>query len=165
MNRAHFPTFPSLHLRHSSFSNPSIASPTSQFILQPFFSFSYVTSSSFRPGADQSSKATFGKSAFAKTCFLLLKIRLAHINLAKSKNAFEHVLAGSSLVVARAKTCSKVLLLFARLVCTSHIFNKRNTYEHVLAKALLPKAALLDWSAPGLKSADGLIWFWTMIVK
>ena len=32
-SRAHSPTFPSLHLRHSSFSNPSVASPTSQFIL------------------------------------------------------------------------------------------------------------------------------------
>ena len=34
------------YLRHSSFSNPSVASPTSQFILQPFFRFSYVTGSS-----------------------------------------------------------------------------------------------------------------------
>ena len=40
------PTFPSLHLRHSSFSNPSVALPTSQLILQPFFRFSYVTGSS-----------------------------------------------------------------------------------------------------------------------
>ena len=55
-----------------------------------------------RPGADQSSKAAFGKSAFAKTCFLLLTIRLAHINRAKSKNGFEHVLAESILLVARA---------------------------------------------------------------
>ena len=39
-------TLPSLYLHHSSFSNPSVASPTSQFILQPFFCFSYVTSSS-----------------------------------------------------------------------------------------------------------------------
>ena len=31
------PTLPSLYLCHSSFSNPSVASPTSQFILQPFF--------------------------------------------------------------------------------------------------------------------------------
>ena len=45
-NRAHSPTFPSLHLRHSSFSNPSVASSTSQLILQPFFRFSYVTGSS-----------------------------------------------------------------------------------------------------------------------
>ena len=42
----HSPTLPSLFLRHSSFSNPSVASPTSQFILRPFFRFSYVTSSS-----------------------------------------------------------------------------------------------------------------------
>ena len=45
------PTFPSLHLRHNSFSNPSVALPMSQLILQPFFRFSYVTSSSLNsPG-------------------------------------------------------------------------------------------------------------------
>ena len=48
---AHSSTLPSLYLHHSSFSNPSVASPTSQFILQPFFRFSYVTSSSLNsPG-------------------------------------------------------------------------------------------------------------------
>ena len=60
MSSAHSPTtLPLLHLRHSSFSNPSVASSASQlilqpfccftyaqFILQPFFCFSYVTSSS-----------------------------------------------------------------------------------------------------------------------
>ena len=50
-SRTHSPTFPSLHLpslylHHSSFSDPSVASSTSQFILQPFFRFSYVASSS-----------------------------------------------------------------------------------------------------------------------
>ena len=40
---AHSPTFPSLHLRHNSFSNPSVALPTSQLILQPFRCFTYVT--------------------------------------------------------------------------------------------------------------------------
>ena len=40
-----------LYLHHSSFSNPSVASPTSKFILQSFFRFSYVTSSSLNsPG-------------------------------------------------------------------------------------------------------------------
>ena len=39
---AHSPTFPSFHLRHSSFSNPSVALPTSQLIFQPFRSFTYV---------------------------------------------------------------------------------------------------------------------------
>ena len=46
MSSAHSPTFPSLHLRHSSFSNPSIALPTSQLILQPFRCFTYVTAHS-----------------------------------------------------------------------------------------------------------------------
>ena len=36
-------TLPSLYLHHSTFSNPSVASPTSQLILQPIFCFSYVT--------------------------------------------------------------------------------------------------------------------------
>ena len=40
------PSFLSLHLRHSSFSNPSLALPTSQLILQPFRCFTYVTAHS-----------------------------------------------------------------------------------------------------------------------
>ena len=40
---AYSPTIPSLHLRHSSFFNPSLALPTSQLILQPFRCFTYVT--------------------------------------------------------------------------------------------------------------------------
>ena len=75
-----------------------------------------------RPGADQSSKVAFGKSAFAKTCFLLLKIRLAHINRAKSKKAFEHVLARFSRKHFVCCTCQNVL---------------ENTF-----------AFLLDWCAP-----------------
>ena len=46
MSSAHSPTFPTLHLHHYSFSNPSVASPTSQIMLQPFFRFSYVIGSS-----------------------------------------------------------------------------------------------------------------------
>ena len=44
----HSPTLPSLHLRHSSFSNPSFASPMSQalLILQPFRHFTYVRAQS-----------------------------------------------------------------------------------------------------------------------
>ena len=48
----HSPTLPSLYLPHSSFSDPSVASPTSQFILQPFFRFSYVTSSSLNSSGE-----------------------------------------------------------------------------------------------------------------
>ena len=43
---AHSPTFPSLHLRHSSFYNPSVALPTSQLILQPFRCFTNITAHS-----------------------------------------------------------------------------------------------------------------------
>ena len=46
MSRAHSQTFPSLHLCHRSFSNPSVPLPTSQFILQPFRSFTHVTAHS-----------------------------------------------------------------------------------------------------------------------
>ena len=46
MSSADSPNFPSLHLRHSSFSNPSVALPTSQLILQPFRCFTYVTAHS-----------------------------------------------------------------------------------------------------------------------
>ena len=42
----HSPTLPSLYPRHNSFSNLSIASPTSQLILQPFPRFTYVTTHS-----------------------------------------------------------------------------------------------------------------------
>ena len=40
---AHSPSFSSLHLHHSSFSNPSLALPTSQLILQAFRRFTYIT--------------------------------------------------------------------------------------------------------------------------
>ena len=43
---AHSPTLPSLYLRHSSFSNSSVASPMSHLILQPFRHFTYVTAHS-----------------------------------------------------------------------------------------------------------------------
>ena len=39
----HSPNFSSLHLRHNSFSNPFVALPSSQLILQPFCCFTYVT--------------------------------------------------------------------------------------------------------------------------
>ena len=42
----HSATLPLLHLRHSSFSNPSVASSTKQLILQPFRCFTYVTAHS-----------------------------------------------------------------------------------------------------------------------
>ena len=46
VRRPHSPTFASLHLHHNSFSNPIVALPTSQLILQPFCRFTYVTTHS-----------------------------------------------------------------------------------------------------------------------
>ena len=43
---AHYSTLPSLYLCHSSFSNPFVASPTSQLIIQPFRRFTYITAHS-----------------------------------------------------------------------------------------------------------------------
>ena len=43
---SHSQSFLSLHLRHSSFSNPSLALPTSQLFLQRFRCFTYVTAHS-----------------------------------------------------------------------------------------------------------------------
>ena len=42
-NEQSSPSVQALHLRHSSLSNPSLALPTSQLILQPFCCFTYVT--------------------------------------------------------------------------------------------------------------------------
>ena len=46
MTEPHSSTLTSLHLRHSSFSNPSAALPTSQLILQPFRCFTYIIGTS-----------------------------------------------------------------------------------------------------------------------
>ena len=96
-----------------------------------------------RPGADQSSKATFGKSTFAKTCSNVLSfvkdMTGAH-QWRKSKSTFEHVLAHATSKMLSAKMCSKAFLLFARLMCASRIFNKR---KQVLAKVLLPKSSFV----------------------
>ena len=42
----HSSTLTLLHLHHSSFFKPSVASPTSQLILQSFHCFNYVTGTS-----------------------------------------------------------------------------------------------------------------------
>ena len=75
-------------------------------------------------------------------------------NLAKSKNAFEHVSAESILIVALGQTIvlreAKMLRLKANLFREKALLPKVNL---LLAKALLQKAALLDWCAPGLSVA------------
>ena len=65
----HYPTLPSLYLRHSSFSNPSVALPTSQFILQPFFPFSYVTSSSLKSPGEPTMRYVFNWRVIWGSCW------------------------------------------------------------------------------------------------
>ena len=65
MSRAHSPTFPSFHLRHSSFSNPSVALPTSQLILQPFRRFTYVTAHSPTLALLHLRRSSFSNPSFA----------------------------------------------------------------------------------------------------
>ena len=76
---------------------------------------------------------------------------MAHTNLAKSKNAFEHILAESILLVALGQTIAfceaKMFCLKANLLQAKALLPKVNL---LLAKALLQKAALLDWCVPGL---------------
>ena len=61
------PTFPSLYLRHSPFSNPSVASPTSQLILQPFRRFTYVTAYSPTFPLLHLRHSSFSNPSFAST--------------------------------------------------------------------------------------------------
>ena len=79
---------------------------------------------------------------------------MAHTNVAKSKNAFEHVLARlaeSILFVALGQTIAfyeaKMLCLKENLLLAEALVPKVNS---LLAKTILQKAALLVWSALGL---------------
>ena len=67
---AHSATLPSLYLRHSSFSNPSVASPTSQLILESFFRFSYITDSLLMSPGEPSMICARGTipAVFRKSC-------------------------------------------------------------------------------------------------
>ena len=77
-----------LDLRHSSFSNPSVASPKSQFILQPFFRFSYVTSPSLNsPGEPPMQDLLFHKRIFKFLKYFLntvLKITCKEVQIIQS---------------------------------------------------------------------------------
>ena len=78
---------------------------------------------------------------------------MAHTDLAKCKNAFEHVLARFRrkhfvrCIWPDLDFCeAKMLCRKANLLRAKALLPKVNL---LLAKALLQKPALLDWSAPG----------------
>ena len=69
-------------------------------------------------------------------------------------STFWHVVAES---IYSLHVPKRVLKYFCFLLdwCAPVIYlTKESTFEHVLAKALLPKAALLDWSAPDLRGEE-----------
>ena len=65
----------SAHLRHSSFSNPSVALPTSQLILQPFRCFTYVTALSPTLPLLHLRHCSFSNPSFASPTSLALHLR------------------------------------------------------------------------------------------
>ena len=71
---AELPVFQSLNLRHSSFSNPSLALPTSQLILQPFCCFTYATVHS----------PTFLSLLLRHRIFTYVTWRAAHVSFLKT---------------------------------------------------------------------------------
>ena len=94
----HYPTLPSLYPRHSSFSNPSVASFKSQFILQPFFNFSYVTSSSLNSPGEPPMEFS-AVSAVALSCINLL----SHVKEPQAEiRAFEQNLSDFSRSMSEA---------------------------------------------------------------
>ena len=75
MSRAHSPTLPSLYLRHSPFSNPSVALPTSQPILQSFRRFTYVTAHSSTLPLLNLRHSSFSNPSFASPTSQVLHLR------------------------------------------------------------------------------------------
>ena len=76
---------------------------------------------------------------------------MVHTNLAKSKNAFEHVLARfSKKHFARCTWPYHCFLWKHFVMCMRLRFNSCYLLHYYWAKVLLQKAALLHWSVPSL---------------
>ena len=75
MSKTHSPTIQSLPLRHNSFSNSSVALPTSQLILQPFRRFTYVTLHSPAVPLLHQRHSSFSNPSFASSTSQALHLR------------------------------------------------------------------------------------------
>ena len=75
LSSANSPTFPSLHLRHSSFSNPSFTLPMSQLILQTFRCITYVTAHSPNLPLLHLCHSSFSKPSFTSRTSQALHLR------------------------------------------------------------------------------------------
>ena len=109
---AHSPTLPSLHLHHSSFSNPSVASPTSQVILQPFRRFTYITAHSPTfPSLHLHHSSFYNPSVASPTSLAKLPMnpRKSHYDrtegITQTYNYSEFKLVGSRVIKAKFSLC------------------------------------------------------------
>ena len=87
------------------------------------FCYTAIHYKTLRPGADQSSKAAFGKSAFAKTCSNVASSVKDRTGAHQSSKKQKYVLACATSKMLSAKTCQNVLesiFLVAQAVRRSH---------------------------------------------
>ena len=124
---SHSPTLPSLYLHHNSFSNPSVASPTSQLILQPYFRFSYVTGfSPTSPG--EPSMVPSGEIGTFPTYFSLV--------LAQPFLSFPYVCIKTPFLITSNDTGWEWSMLFM----SQSTSKQRCTYSHTLIFVVLAKS-------------------------
>ena len=107
----------SLHLRHSSFSNPSVASPTSQLILQPFRCFTYVTDHS----------PTFLSLLLHHRLLTYVTWRVANVQEVRRINQtrmnFEPELQRQSMTVVNSTYVTKIIKNNSNTICNLQILN------------------------------------------
>ena len=169
------PPLPSLHLHHSSLYYPSVASPTPHALhlrhlvsrpcvgkgpmcVEAKISMHLVPKEpafTVRPGRRPIQQSCFWQKRFCYNVLSFVKDTTgAHQSSRKQKcfralfGTFQEKAICSLHVPKRARKYFCSLFVWCAPVIS---FTKESTFEHVLAKALLPKAALLDWSAPGLR--------------
>ena len=138
---AHSPILPSLYLGHNSFCNSSVASPTSQLILQPFFRFSYVTGSSLTSPGEPPMHIYVSYKIFAKYCADTDKNK-ALIDCHKCSSSFLSIVKSHRLKIpasvlekVRSGSCLKLFLIECRckysttqncfIIITLKLFNFR----------------------------------------
>ena len=126
----HSPTLPLLHLSHSSFSNPSVVSPTSQLILQtlpllylrqssffkPFCCFTYVTAHSPNP------------SVALPTLQLILQT-LPFLKLRQSSFSNPSFASPTSQALHLRHLASRLWYTYMNI---THVYGSLNTFKQIL---------------------------------
>ena len=93
---AHSPTLPPLHLRHSSFYNPYVASPTSQALHLPRRYFTYVTW--------RAARCPIAKSSFNE----ILRLQLFAVGATWCETFFSRIMGGGGVSYTLLLLCYKL---------------------------------------------------------